>query len=88
MLKVGDKVIVRSFDDMAKKYGQSDGIIGKESGFMPGMRYFCGKIVTIVEAAHITYNFYRISEDNGRYYWNDYMLIPTNSILYFLEKRG
>lgn len=73
---------------MAKKYGQSGGIIDKESSFMPDMRYYCGKIVTIVEAARVTYNFYSISEDNGRYCWNDYMLIPTNSILYFLEKRG
>lgn len=46
--KVGDKVRVREWDEMAKQYGlDRDGDIDIECCFTTGMREFCGKVLTV-----------------------------------------
>lgn len=46
--KIGDKVRVREWDDMAKEFGvNSQGDIDKLPFFTPEMKPYCGKVVTI-----------------------------------------
>lgn len=45
MYKVGQKVRVKSWGQMAQEYGVTDGTINTPSSFVPDMRCFCGKRV-------------------------------------------
>lgn len=46
--KVGDRVRIRDWNDMAKEFGtSSNGDIPCENGFTKGMRYLCGSVCTI-----------------------------------------
>ena len=46
--KVGDKVRVRQWDDMAKEFGvDSSGAIDKSPYFIGAMRQYCGQVLTI-----------------------------------------
>ena len=45
--KVGDKVRVRSWESMEKEYGSDGGYIQIPCVFCPGMKKYCGKVVTI-----------------------------------------
>lgn len=59
--KVGDKVKVRSWEDMKKEFGlMKDGSINTYYRFTPFMRKFCGKVVTISE---VNSNSYHVKED-------------------------
>lgn len=47
--EIGDKVIIRDWDDMASEFGDNGGSIPCRCGFVPAMREYCGKILTIKE---------------------------------------
>ena len=71
--KVGDKVRVRSWDNMEQEYGINGwGNIDVKCGFTPEMKHFCGKVVTI-KSICASGKTYRIKEDNEAYYWSDGM---------------
>ena len=79
--KVGDKVKVREWDDMAKEFGvDSDGdIIGTGLYlFAKSMKKFCGKTVTIKK---IHASSYEINEINGAYAFIDEMLEQPQLII-------
>ena len=72
--KVGDKVKVREWDNMAKAfYVDKKGCItcGPEV-FVSDMKEYCGKIMTIKSVGN---NYYKIEEDNENWRWTDDMLI-------------
>ena len=73
--KVGDKVRVRQWDDMAKEFGESAGSIDTPAcSFEENMRLYCGTIVTIKEVKND--ELYYIEEDNEDWYWTDEMFEP------------
>ena len=73
--KVGDKVRVRQWDDMAKEFGydnlEKTCINTRNAGFVRGMEEYCGKVVTI-ETVHSLLKTYIIEED-CYYDWADDM---------------
>lgn len=74
--KIGDVVTVRKWEEMAEEYeliyyeDTGECISLENYDFLPQMRKFCGKKVTI---NGITDDCYTIKEDNGRYGWIDAM---------------
>ena len=80
--KVGDKAVVREWDDMAKEYGV-DGNGAIENGFVRSMRKYCGKTVTITGAE---INHYHVDDD----YWNftDEMFKPAADTTLIIEHHG
>ena len=74
--KVGDKVKVREWDNMAKDfYVDKKGCItcGPEV-FVSDMKEYCGKIMTIES---VESNGYKMEEDDGTWKWVDDMLLPV-----------
>ena len=77
--KVGDKVRVRQWDDMAKEYD----LIGRVERdidipgctFVNSMKKFCGSVVTISNIVSDNSR-YLIKEDNQEWYWTDDMFEP------------
>lgn len=70
--KVGDKVKVRKWDDMALEYGvDDDGDIEMPIYFIKEMKQFCGKIITIKEQCVDLYDeeHYEIVEDAEQEFW-------------------
>lgn len=68
---IGDKVRIRSWDDMQKEYGlDRDGDIKTPICFVSSMKQYCGKIMTIakVDTVH-----YYMEEDKGEWSWCDEM---------------
>ena len=48
--KVGDKVKVRTWEDMEKEFGlNQNGYIDCDAAFVTDMKEYCGKIVTIAK---------------------------------------
>ena len=85
--KVGDKVRVRNWDDMAKDFGVSVGWSGTEinigPNFTESMKEYCGKVITITGINSAGY--YTIDEDVWKF--SDEMLEPvTNNIIVIYEK--
>ncbi len=80
--KVGDKAVVREWDDMAKEFGVDSGGAIK-NGFVRSMRKYCGKTVTIIgaEIGH-----YYVDDD----YWNftDKMFKPAADTTLIIEHHG
>ena len=63
MYREGDKVKVRQWNDMEREYGlDMCGTIQVPCSFMPAMREFCGRIVTISRV--VSEDTYRIKEDD------------------------
>ena len=78
--KVGDKVRVRKLGEMINEYGIDDygNIAIPGCYFVPLMKEFCEKIVTIKTAKTINGQcLYEIEED-GLFYWNDCMFEPVS----------
>ena len=77
--KIGDKVRVRQWDDMAKEYGFINSV--KRDIDIPGctfvnsMKKFCGSVVTISNIVSDNSR-YLIKEDNQEWYWTDNMFEP------------
>ena len=69
--KIGDKVRVRQWDDMAKEFGESFGSIDIPHFYFPrSMEKYCGEVVTIEKADTCSYH---IKEDEENWYWTDDM---------------
>lgn len=65
----GDKVRVRQWEAMKRKYGLVGSIIPTRLSFIvPSMQPFCGKVVTIASVDKD--GVYRIKEDNGKFFWD------------------
>ena len=77
--KVGDKVRVRQWDDMAKEYGFINSV--KRDIDIPGctfvnsMKKFCGSVVTISNIVSDN-SIYLIKEDGYLWYWTNDMFEP------------
>lgn len=82
--KVGDKVRVRQWDDMAKESGLNDcGDIN--NGFTQSMEHFCGRIYEIYKV----YNYYYILKDESIVFdwcFTDEMLEDINLLSYTTDK--
>lgn len=84
--KIGQKVLVKSWTEMEQEYGlDENGNIATPSLFVPKMKKYCGKYVTIVDNTPPYY----IREDNGDYLWDEEMfnLFDKNLIHCYLEAR-
>jgi|LFRM01.2.fsa_nt_gb enolase len=74
--KIGDVAIVKTWEEMAEEYeliyyeDTGECISLEDYDFLPQMRKFCGKKVTITE---VLSDCYGIKEDNGRYGWTEEM---------------
>ena len=74
--KIGNVVTVKTWEEMEKEYGLiyypeiGECICLENYDFIPQMRKFCDKKVTINS---ITDDCYYIKEDNGTYGWTDLM---------------
>lgn len=90
MYKVGDKVLVRQWDDMKKEFGLNNyGSINTYCHFVSNMKIYCSKIVTInkifTEESKVSYE---VEEDDGMWEWDDGMFaVPEKSIAYFLKEK-
>lgn len=69
--KVGDRVVVRDWDDMAKEYGVYDGTgtIKCPDGFTVAMKHLCGRTATVVgvNGTSISVDF---DDKSGDTYWS------------------
>ena len=92
MYEVGDKVIVKSFDEICKsgRIFKEDNIVvlneGKENHltFVPEMKEYCDCKATIVKVFP-PHDFYSLDIDNGRWTWCDSMLVPFTRNLYLFD---
>lgn len=46
--KVGDRIVVKEWDDMVEEFGGNKGYINCKFGFVPVMKHFCGESGTII----------------------------------------
>lgn len=80
--KVGDRVVVRDWDDMAKEYGTYDGsgTIKCPNGFTVTMKHLCGRTATVtdVNGTSISVDF---DDKSGDTYWSyaKHMFNPTDA---------
>lgn len=80
--KVGDRVVVRDWDDMAKEYGVYDGCgtIKCPNGFTVTMKHLCGRTATVtdVNGTSISVDF---DDKSGDTYWSyvKHMFNPTDA---------
>lgn len=87
--KVGDRVVVRDWDDMEKEYGVYDGsgTIKCPNGFTVTMKHLCGRTATVVgvNGTSISVDF---DDKSGNTYWNyfKFMFNPTDALAREEEK--
>ena len=95
MYEIGQKVRVKSWDQMAKEYGVTDGTINTPSSFIPDMRCFCGKIYKIKAIYDPVHNIYDLETITGDedvneellyYCWDEVMLEPITGDLEIMIK--
>jgi len=84
MYKKGDRVKVRQWDDMKREYGlDSYGAIAIPGSFMPEMREYCGKTVTIEDVMSYTReDRYRIKGGDGWCFSNEMFESPETMRAY------
>lgn len=74
--EIGDKVYVKSID----WYNANKDIYGNvnvsKSFFIPSMKKYCGKMLTITEVLD---SHYKVAEDGGEFYWTDDMFEKPES---------
>lgn len=95
MYKVGQKVRVKSWGQMAQEYGVTDGTINTPSSFVPDMRCFCGMIFTIKNVRsgifHVTYdletNNKELNDEIKHYYWDEEMLTSAGLLAQVIQRR-
>ena len=80
--KVGDRVVVREWDDMAKEYGvcDSSGTIKRPNGFTVTMKHLCGRTATVVGVNGISISV-DFDDKSGDVYWSyvKHMFNPTDA---------
>ena len=85
MYKIGQKVRVKSWGQMAQECGITAGVINTPSTFVPEMQCYCGKtyrIKAIYDPVHNIYDLETITGDEDEneellyYCWDEVMLIP------------
>ena len=82
--KVGDKVKVRSWEEMEKQYGLDfDGDINISVCFVKSMREYCGKILTINRVCSDHYNM-----AESCWNWTDEMLKPAHETKIVITSDG
>ena len=83
--KVGDKVRIREWDDMAKEYDvYTDGdIYTPTASFVGSMKKYCGKTAKITAVSHFTYS---IDADGGEYRYTDEMFVAQPQLI--IEHHG
>ena len=68
VIKEGNVVRIREFDDMAKEFGFTlDGVINCSKTFTKEMREYCGKIIEITKNMEKKFN------ERGYFYYEDYV---------------
>ena len=89
MLKIGQKVRVKSWERMEREYGlDEDGNIITPATFTESMSKFCGKIYEISEVDPLGFVTYKLAGDVPEYYyWDDKMLEPLLGLRLLVEKR-
>lgn len=88
-MRVGQKYKVRSWDDMKREFGITEGIaetyIPCRGNFMLSMKKYCGTIVTVVSTGR--YNFFRVQEDEGKFIWSMDMVKPVGGLYEAIQSR-
>ena len=86
--KVGDRVVVREWDDMAKEYGVCDGsgTIKCPNGFTVTMKHLCGRTATVVGVNGISISV-DFDDKSGDVYWSyvKHMFNPTDAPAHYLQ---
>ncbi len=89
-MRVGQKYKVRSWDDMKREFGITEGIaetyIPCRGDFMLSMKKYCGTIVTVVSTEG-WYNFFRVQEDKGAFIWSMDMVKPVGGLYEAIQSR-
>ena len=75
MYKVGDKVRVREWDDMAKEFGSNEVMIFCTCSFMDCMKPLCGKVFTVIEDRSTVS--YGLDGEASGWAFSDDMLYPA-----------
>ena len=77
--KVGDKVLVRNWDDMGKEFGlDKEDIAIPHCYFVEKMKKYCSDVVTICKInIHNGNTRYNIREDDGCWFWCSEMFEPN-----------
>ena len=80
--KVGDRVVVREWDDMANEYGTENGIRiphDLETSFLINMRHLCGRTATVT-GVRDDYVFVDFDDKSGDtdWYYKKWMFIPVD----------
>ena len=95
MYEVGQKVRVKSWEQMEREYGSTDGAINTPSFFTADMRRFCGMVFTISYVDYSSYITYDIEARNNKtlsdeledYWWDEEMFEPTGSLAEIIQRR-
>lgn len=70
--KVGDRVLIRQWDDMEKEFGlDAYGDIKCRCGFLRKMKMYCGRVLTVTHARDMEYI---MKEDSNRWDWSEDMI--------------
>lgn len=72
--KVGDRVRIRAWGDMAREYGMSGASIKVPQSFTPEMRKYCGKVMTI---SNNRAGYYSLKEDYDGWCFSEEMFEPV-----------
>lgn len=73
--KVGDEVVIKSWEEMAKECGVIGSVIQTHKTFVKGMRYLCGAkaIITDLDDETVWLEFdktnTKVIEENEKHYW-------------------
>ena len=73
--KVGDKVRVREWDDMAKEFGSNEVVIFCKHSFVDCMKPLCGKVFTVIEVGDT--RSYGLDGEASGWAFSDDMLYPA-----------
>ena len=84
MLNVGDKVRVRTLEDLKANYepNEDDTMCIDDMDFIIEMQDYCGKDVTIKEVLiSQSSGVYGIEEDNDGFWWSGEMFVADNTLV-------
>ena len=83
LYSIGDKVVVRSWDDLCNEFeAWHDGDLKTPACFVTAMKIFCGCTLTICDVHTFDGDFaYHVEEDSDGYWFDECALIPCASSL-------